>query len=235
MENKHVLVCISSAVAFCAGMNFQERPIAKVDKPTNYWEPFFTSKSDDFDKIEIQLDVSEVESHKPRLFPKNHPAIGLRTVTDPDLIRILFRSLTGVQGKAGAKLTKRQYNFSEKVGRITFVRGASQYEITVSNSGFFMGPDMNEFHLFYSWRLAKLVNDIALEAGPGLTQEGFNSLCGARSIAGNQYFDICEADWQDDGFVRYKSRPAEIWNILPSRKEWLEFKTNENDKPIKAP
>lgn len=234
MENKHVLVCIYSAIAFCAGMNFQERPIAKVDKPTNYWETF--PDSIEYDKIEIQLNVSaEVESHKPRLFPKDHPAIGLRTVTDPDLIGILARSFSGRRGIAGAKLTNRQRTFSEKVGRITFFRGDSQYEVTVANNGFFMGPHMNDFHLFYSWRLAKLVNDIALEAGPGLTQEGFNSLCGARAIAIHQYYDICEADWQKDGFLRYESRPAEIWNILPSRKEWLEFKTNENDKPIKAP
>ena len=231
MGNKLIYFCISSVLIYCTSVVKQnDSRETETEKIINYWDAF--PQNDDFDKIVIELDVNaQLPYHTtPQLFHKKHPPIADYKITDPERIDRLSRSLTGVRGIAGAIPSNRERNFAEKVGRIIFYKGELQYEITVSNDAFFMGPVMSDFHLFYSWDLAKLINDIALEAGPGLTQRGFISLCGARSIAINQWYHICEFDWEDEGIDRYEWRPAEIWNILPSKEEWLKLKGTPKPK-----
>ena len=87
-----------------------------------------------------------------------------------------------------------------------------------------MGSEMNDFHMFHSWTLAALVNDAALKAGPGLRQGGFNSLCGASSIAKNQYFKFCGGSWDSAKWDAYENRLAELWNIFLDRSEWESVK-----------
>jgi len=185
-----------------------------AEAPKDYWKTFPNS---DADRIVVKIQATEVmDAVLPKLFLENHPTIDDFTIDKVDEVNALNRSITGVNGVAGAKLLKHHRNFAQKLGTISFYHRKEKFDVTIANVGFFMGPDLNDYHLFYSWRLAKLLNDVALSHGPGLSQEGFNSLSGLSSIAGDQFLEVCDGNWDTDRFKIYKQRPANIWNALPS-------------------
>jgi len=216
---------------FGAKEEFFKAPVKEpiVEIPKNYWKTFPDA---DVDKIVIRIHTTEeMNPIFPDLFLKNHPAIKDFTIDDRDEATRLARSITGASGVAGAKLFKHHRTFSQEMGTISFYFKEGKFDVIISNVGFFMGPELNDFHLFYSWRLAKLVNDVALKHGPGLCQMGFNSLSGASSIAGEQFLAICggEDDWDGDRYHLYKQRPANVWDIFPGIDEWPE-KTKKKDR-----
>ena len=187
--------------------------------PKNYWEEFPDS---DVDRVVVNLHTTDVvNSIQPRLYSQNEPTkVKDFTISDPEEVNRLTSSITGVNGEAGAKLSNHRRYLAQEMGTISFFQKGKKFDVTISNCGFFMGPELNDFHLFYSWTLAKLVNDISKKHGASLSQEGFNALSGARSIATKQFFEISEGNWNEKRFQIYKNRPAEVWDILPARDDW---------------
>jgi hypothetical protein len=81
--------------------------------------------------------------------------------------------------------------------------------VTITNSGFYLGSELDHRMKFHSWHLAKVVNDLAIENGTCLTQGSFNSLSGVSWIIRDQHREF-EFDKR-----KYRTRPAKIWNFLP--------------------
>jgi len=219
MGIRHIAILISCSLVFGGEAPRQLESVNKqvIEAPKDYWETF----PDGVDKVVVKIHTTDVLNPIfPNLFVKNHPAIKDFTIDDPDAATRLARTITGASGVAGAKLFKHRRTFTQEMGTISFYRQEEKFDVTISNAGFFMGPELNDYHLFYSWRLAKLVNDISLKHGPGLCQEGFNSLSGARGIAVSQFMEICDGVWDRERFQIYEQRPAKVWDIFPSFDEW---------------
>ena len=192
--------------------------IAILTSVSNAWTSFPTS---DIERVVIEIERVEPDNlFHDKLFLPDHPMIPRFEIDDPEAATQLARMITGVQGVAGAVLPAPERYGAERMGVISFFTKKQRYDVTISNVGFFMGLEMNDFYMFHSWALAKLVNDAALKVGPGLRQGGFNSLCGAGSIAGDQYFEFCEGNWDRAKWDAYENRPAELWNIFLDRSEW---------------
>ena len=230
MENKIITIVLSSLLAVSVWTNGQV-----ADNPENYWETFPDSH---VDRIVVNLHTTDVtNSIQPGIFGANEQTkIKDFAISNREKVDQLTYSITGVNGVAGAKLRKHRRYLAQEMGTISFYQKGKKFDVTISNCGFFMGPDLNDFHLFYSWTLAKLINDILKKQGTCLSQEGFNALSGARSIATKQFFEISEGNWDENRFKIYKNRPANVWNILPAYDEWPIKESNvANMNKKKAP
>lgn len=239
MENKFILIILSCTLPLGCTAEVPDKPVPikqvvnklavkkeVVKTPKDYWKEF---PDDGVEKIIVIIHTTKVIGiPSPNLFLKNnHPAIKKFTIDDPDEVTRLTYEITGVSGEAGAKLFKHHRTFAKKMGTISFYRKGKKFDVTISNVGFFMGTELNNYHLFYSWRLAKLVNDISKKYGPGLCQGGFNSLAGAGPIVSDQIDEICNNNKNNERsrichkqFQLYKQRPANIWNMFPKIDEW---------------
>ena len=185
----------------------------------NRWQLFRPSV---VEKIVITIDsTDEPDPLYPGLFLPDHPKIPEYVIEDSETAkRFANRLSAGPEGKAGATIPGPERYRTVRIGVMSFVGNGERFDVTISNYGFFMGPELTEFYMFYSWTLAALLNDIALKSGPGLRQRGFNVLSGADSIVSAQFSKVCNEEWDRAKFEAYENRPADIWKICPDRAEW---------------